>query len=169
MPRSQTSLLPEPTTMFTGWRRVNLEPCAGNTEESHVDVDSLLRAGVEAFVHRVETDIDEDTEDAVAANEVAPNPGARQVCVQWARRVAPHVVYAPQLKYAAFAEEDGGVTLVLQSLITDRRLTCRVGASGTTIVIHRIDEFMTAHQAAISPDHAAAPRELAEWVIKRAS
>ena len=42
------------------------------------------------------------------------------------------------------AEDEGGISLVLQSLTTDRRLNCRIAPDGSTCSAIRIDERMEA-------------------------
>lgn len=133
-----------------------------------VDVDSLLREAKEELPRRIRINLAEDMEDAVASGEIGPTNDAVEACLRLAERVAPHVALAPRLKCAAFVEGNGVVALVLQSLVTDRRLTCRFAADGLTMVIYRIDEGMEADQEVMRTDAANAPRELGEWVTKRA-
>ena len=149
-----------------GWREI--DPDSRLTEgQPAIDVTSLLRDAVRDFTDRISTNLEEDIEDASATDDFLPGRGAVEACLRLARRLAPHVVLSPKLKCAAFATESGEVALVLQSLVTDRRLTCRIAADGSTMLVHQIDETMEATQASLRTNDASVPRELAQWVIKR--
>lgn len=130
-------------------------------------VDELVRDGTLELQRRIRRHLEEDAEDAVASGEVATPQPAFAACLRLGERLAPHLVLAPGLKYAAFTEE-GVVGLVLQSLVTDRRLTCRFTPDGRKMMVLRISERMKTVQSTIAVDDGNVPRELAEWVIKRA-
>lgn len=139
-----------------------------------IDVDDaasfqqLVDREASELVERIELKLAEDEEEALLSDDVAPAPNAVQACLRLARRFAPHVALAPRLKSGAFTEDDGGISLVFQSLVTDRRVTCRIDPRGTRVSAIRIDEGMRADSPVMSLDNRDAPRELAEWVTKRA-
>lgn len=85
-----------------------------------------------------------------------------------ARALAPFLMSSPSFNSAAFAEDDGCVALVVQSLATGRRLTCRVSADGKTVRVIRIDERMKSEVSDFSLGDNGAPRELAAWVLATA-
>lgn len=139
-----------------------------SAEENEVNVASLIRDAASDLVRRIQTNLDEDVIDAAASGETAPSSDAIKACLRLARRLSPRVALAPGLRFAAFTEEDGVVALVLHSLATDRRLTCRIAQNGATASVHRIDENMESMHGELLTDTESAPRELAEWVMRRA-
>ena len=179
MPESALVVAPEllQPEALAHWRFVVV--CLGNTVSAEqgraparssrlsADFQRLVDQESHELVERIELKLAEDREDADRTEDVAPSEAAAQVCLQLARRLAPHLALAPQLKAGAFTEDDGGVSLVFQSLVTDRRLSCRIPPDGTHISAIRIDEGMRADRGPVLVSHPDAPRELAEWVTKR--
>lgn len=139
-----------------------------SVEGNEVDLDSLIRDAASDLVRRIQTNLDEDVVDATASSDLAPSPDAVKACLWLAEHISPRVALAPGIRFAAFTEDDGVVALVLHSLATDRRLTCRVSQNGATTSVHRIDENMKSLQGELITDFESTPRELAEWVMKRA-
>lgn len=90
---------------------------------------------------------------------------AIRTCLSLARALAPFLIPSASLKSGAFAEDDGCVALVVQSLATGRRLTCRVSADGNTVHIIRIDERMDSGVSHFNLGDKGTPRELAGWVL----
>lgn len=133
-----------------------------------VDLHALVPDGVSAFVDRIQYDLDDAIQDARETGEPAPTKAAYEACLRLARRVAPLAALAPRLKRAAFTEETGAVSLVLQSLVTDRRVDFRIAVDGRVIDALRIDENMHPESFAFSVDQSHSPRELARWVTNRA-
>lgn len=141
---------------------------ARTTEVSEINETDLILQCSRALVRQIEFNLEEDVEEALAAADVAPTSEAIEACIQIIRRIAPHVALALKLKCAAFGEEDGGVSLVLQSMVTNRRLTCRIAADGSTMIVHAIEETMAPTKITLSTNDASAPRELAAWVTTNA-
>lgn len=131
-----------------------------------VDFENLVDRRASQLVERIKQKLMEDSAHARGSEDVTPSETAIATCLALARRLAPHVALAPHLKSGAFTEDGGGISLVLQSLVTDRRLNCRVTADGSAVSAIRIDECMEAECHAISLDDPNAARELAEWVTK---
>ncbi|MDM8007417.1 MAG: hypothetical protein QUV05_14860 [Phycisphaerae bacterium] len=98
---------------------------------------------------------------------MAPTSSAIGICRALVQRLAPHVALARQLKAGAFVEDEGGISLVLQSLVTDRRLTYRISPQGDRVTVIQIDEGMEAKTTTVSSDDRAKTRELAKWVTTR--
>jgi len=132
-----------------------------------VDFQKLVDQRSCKLVERIELKLAEDREEADFGDDVAPTQRAAEACLRLAQRLAPHIALAPRLKSGAFTDDDGGVSLVLQSLVTDRRVSCRVPPGGTDITVIRVDESMQADTIPITLDDPSAPRELAAWVTKR--
>lgn len=123
---------------------------------------------VSEFVRRIQQDLDDAIQDAWETGEPAPSEAAYDTCLRLARRVAPLAAPAPRLKGVAFTEETGAVSLVLQSLVTDRRVDFRITVDGRVIDALRIDEDMRPESFTFSMDQSDLPRELARWVTNRA-
>lgn len=131
------------------------------------DFERLVERESREFIERIEMKLIDDREEADVGDDVAPSHAAVQMCLDLARRLAPHVVLAPQVKSGAFSEDNGGISLVLQSLVTDRRLDVQITPEGTVLSAIRIDEHMQADSVTVSLNDPNAPRELAEWVTSR--
>jgi len=121
-----------------------------------------------AFVDRIQYDLDDAIQDARETGEPAPTKAVYDACMRLAGCVAPLAALAPRLKRAAFTEETGAVSLVLQSLVTDRRVDFRIAVDGRVIDALRIDENMRPESFTFSMDQSHLPRELARWVTNRA-
>jgi len=133
-----------------------------------VVVDELVRAAALELQLRIRQHIEEDVQDAASSGEAAPPQAALSACFRLGEQLVPHLVLAPGVRIAAFVEEGGVVGLVIQSLITDRRLTCRFASDGRTMLVLRVNEAMSTEQSTLAANDAKAPRELAEWVINPA-
>jgi hypothetical protein len=131
------------------------------------DVNHIIKDATDALVESVEAALAQDEDDARQTGNAAPSPDARAACLRLSRHLAPHVAFAPRLKWAAFTEEDGGISLVAQSLVTDRRINCRIRADGSAITAVRIDEHMQTETFPVLLANPDIGRELAEWVTTR--
>jgi hypothetical protein len=131
------------------------------------NLPEMIGFAARRLVEQVECKLEEDRGDAEREAETPPSPAAVDACLSLAKHLAPHLALAIRLKWGAFTEEDGGISLVVQSLVTDRRLNCRIGSDGSSVSTIRIDEHMHAETTAISVDDAK-PKELAAWVTSRA-
>lgn len=133
-----------------------------------VEVPGLLSKSVAAFVERVKEDLRQDCQDAITDGDPVASRRACDTCLSFARLLAPHVALSPRLKWAAFCEDAGAVSLVLQSLVTNRRLNCTVSADGTRIrVIRTHERTISEDLPSLSADVRVA-RELGGWVANRA-
>ena len=122
----------------------------------------------DTWVLRLEQDLAENVDDARDSDGIVVNERAIRTCMSLARALAPFLMSSPSSNSAAFAEDDGCVALVVQSLATGRRLTCRVSADGNTVRVIRIDERMKSEVSDFSLGDKGAPRELAGWVLATA-
>jgi len=133
-----------------------------------VDIPGLLTDDFSESIKRIQRNLREDREDAGIDGEVAPTDAAVETCMKLTRCIAPRVVLKPRLRWAAFTEETGGVSLVLQSLVTDRRLNYQISPDGTRISAIRIDEYMRSESFVVSVDDEEILRERTAWVVNRA-
>ena len=151
--------LPEPDSGSAfGGRRSPLRSC---------DLALALTEGVSSFVDRISGDLAEDVEEAAENGEVVPTEAAQAMCLRVARLISGDIVLAPRLKYAAFSEESGGVSLVLQSLITDRRVNYRISPEGVTVSVIAVDECMATTTNELSSHDESDLRGKAKWVRSR--
>jgi hypothetical protein len=136
-------------------------------QSDSVDVGQVVDKESRELVARVVRQLAVDPDEADDPERVAPTSSAVRTCLTFTERLAPHVALAPQLKVAAFVEDEGGISLVLQSLVTDRRLSYRIPPEGDRVTVIQIDERMDAKSTTVSLSDRAATRELAKWVRTR--
>ena len=162
---------PEPVTA-AGFGRVDdsLPPPSSlaTYAPSIVNVSTLLEQARSAFVGRIRTNLEQDRRDAAETDDAAPSDPAGRACLSLAKLVAPCVALATELKWAAFTEETGAVSLVLQSALMDRRVNFCISANGTNVSCIRIDESMKSAQFDVRLDDANTVEEMARWVAGRA-
>jgi hypothetical protein len=137
-------------------------------QSSPVDVGQAVNSESGEMVARIEQQLAADAEYAADSQSAVPTKAAKDICLTLAERLAPHVVLAPQLKAGAFVEDEGGISLVLQSLVTDRRVNYRIPRQGGSLTVIQIDERMVAKSTTVSLDDRSATREFAKWVTTRA-
>ena len=93
---------------------------------------------------------------------------ASDLAVDRCKRIATHIQewLAPSsgLKWAAFGEETGSVSLVLRSVVTDRRVDFRISPDGLKVSAICIDAELAATLVPIALDDRNALRERAAWV-----
>jgi hypothetical protein len=126
-----------------------------------VQFSQIIECRSREIIERVEGQLADDESDP---EDVTPTSLARLTCSKWIRKIAPRVALASRLKVAAFTEDSSGVSLVLQSLLTDRRVNIRIGPDGRVLGAICTDEHMDVRTR---PDEPDLPRELAEWVTSR--
>ena len=131
-------------------------------------IAKLLSDAVSAFHDQIERDLEQDREEAAIDGEAVPTDAAVDTCMKLATLIAARVALAPRLKWAAFTEDAGGVSLVLQSLPAGRRLNYQVLEDGTCVSALCIDENMRSESFTVSIDDEEMLRERAAWVVKRA-
>lgn len=132
------------------------------------DVDRLLGIALEVFCDAIETQLNDDLEEASALGEVGPSRAAIEGCKNVAQAVGPKIIMKPALRCAAFSEGDGGASLVIQSLVSDRRVNLRVLSDGTTVQGLEIDENMNSSSFVAKVSDYKTLKERAAWVIRRA-
>lgn len=129
--------------------------------------DRLLPAIAEVLSGEVLSKLHEDIADARLSEGIQVDPAVITRCETLTREMTAHLALAKRLKVGTFLEDSGAVSLVVQSLITDRRVTCRIAPRGEAIRAIQIDEKMHARTGDVDLADENAARELAEWVITR--
>lgn len=128
--------------------------------------DMILRA-VDAFSGAIQIHLREDREDALESGDPSPGEAAIESCMQLVKLIAPVAAMNPAIRRAAFSEDDGSVSFVLQSLVTDRRVSYRIDANGRSVNILAIDEQMHPSSLVALLTDTDTLKEKAEWVAQR--
>lgn len=140
-------------------------PTAVETERrEEAELAKMLADRSRDLTSRVAAQLSQDQE---ADSDIVPTPAACQTCERLMNRLAPHVALAPRLKVAAFTEDNAGVSLILQSLVTDRRVNLRISPDGTSTCAILTDERMETQVRQVRENEPQLPRELAAWVTSR--
>jgi hypothetical protein len=122
------------------------------------------QALLESQIHR---DLQDAVEAARAEGEAIPERAAIETCKRVARLVIPHVVGYENLRLAAFHDEDGAVSLVLQPVGVRKRLTFEVSADGRQVERVRIDESLKIERTRFSIGALVDVAESVRWLIGR--
>ena len=129
-----------------------------------IDLRGHLPRRVQSLIDRIETSLLEDRKEGLLYGEVC----ASDLAVAGCKRIAIHIQewLAPSsgLKWAAFGEETGSVSLVLRSVVTDRRVDFRISSDGLEISAISIDADLAATSVPIALKDRNALRERAAWV-----
>ena len=128
---------------------------------------NVVNAAAAILVQSVQDKLDQDAEELLEDGEQAPSENAINTCIDLAKFFAPHLALVSDLKWGAFTEDSGGISLVFQSLVADRRLNCRISTDGKSISALQINEDMKPATSNISLGDKDKCRGLAEWVTSR--
>ena len=161
----RTDELTDDTANVAELARTRIVSAADITASRSVQ-DTILRA-VDAFTGAIRTHLREDCNDAIESGDQLPTVAASESCMRLARLIAPTVAMHPAIKRAAFSENDGSVSLVLQSLASDRRVTYRIDADGRRVNVLATDEHMQSTGLAAQLTDTSSMKERAEWVVHR--
>ena len=136
------------------------------TYYSAEDPENLIDAAQSAIllVEQTKNDIMQATEDAIEYGERQPSSVAIDICTQLSTMLAQQLALSSSLKWAAFSEDEGGLSLVIQSLLTDRRLSFKITSDGDISVV-QIDENMETDMYSISLSKEDELARLGTWVI----
>jgi hypothetical protein len=116
------------------------------------------------FLDTIRQNISEDSADLVREGGAAPTQATIDACVSVASNLSGLVVLRSAVKYAAFVEEEGGISLVLQSEVTNRRVNFRVSRSGTALVVVTVDADGRTASIPTRLDDAQTLRGWVEWL-----
>ena len=134
-----------------------------------VDVLERLSQAVRSVLDEIEATLQENRQEGILHGEICANQTAVATCKRMALLIIDRLLAPPRgLKWGAFGEDGGGVSLVLQSLISDRRVDFRISPDGACLTAIRIDENMRSESVVLSVTDRDALRERAGWVNQRA-
>jgi len=88
-------------------------------------------------------------------------------CTSFYERMSTSLVFSSDLKNAIFVEGDGDVSLIIQSLLTNRRVNCSFFNSKNRCHVFCIDENMKCSTRTIDGSSMTEPREIAAWVMDK--
>lgn len=124
--------------------------------------------GESYFMQVIKQKLCEDREEAITLKENQPTYKAIKACLQVAKYVEPHVLkHLSTLKWGPFTLDTGGISLVLQSLSTDRRLSCDIPPSGNDLSVTGIDKHMVISGCNVFSNDKEGWAKLAKWVITK--
>ena len=132
------------------------------------ELKKRLERSIRECVHAVEAKLDEDRAELRDLGGPSPSEFAIAKYLTLSRNLAPSIALGQQLRWGAFIEEDGSLSLVIQSILTDRRATWRLAPNQSVATVTKIDEQMQAEVSGFDPLDRKRTEELAEWVIRRA-
>ena len=140
--------------------------CAEPHDRPIESIQARQAATIARFINNVELDIAEDVEAARSEGEPDPTTDAIATCRWIAGLIAPLMSDAPRLKSAAFTQENGGISFVIQSLSTRRRVEFRIPPEENNISTIKVDENLGLERRVVGKNQPDALLELAKWVIR---
>lgn len=126
-----------------------------------------LSQAVASTHDQIEATLREDREEACLQGEVCATEAATATCKRIAFHIAPWLALSSESKWAAFGEDTGGVSLVLRSVVSNRRVDFRISPDGLIISAVHIDENLEAKVVPLTLEDRRSLRESAAWVHRR--
>jgi hypothetical protein len=124
-------------------------------------------ADPQGFVQTIEQNIADDSADVVAEGGTIPTQSTIDACLAIASTLSGIVAMKPTLKYAAFVEESGGISLVLRSEQAGRRANFRISPDGCQVAVVAVTSQGRASTNPARIDDAETLRGWVEWLRKR--
>jgi hypothetical protein len=153
--------------MVATLKRTSLKPDPSTVDKSHSKrLPRLWRQIADRFVEDVIDRINNDCSDALAESGYAASEDAQASCRAIATRIAPSMAFAQHIQYDSFLEEEGGISLVLRSKDTGRRVNYRVSADGRKLTIVSVDENARASSDSAKVEDYGTLDRWARWVIR---
>lgn len=119
------------------------------------------------FLEMIEQNIADDSADVVAEGGTVPIKRTIDACLAIASTVSGIVAMKPTLKYAAFAEESGAISLVIQSEHPGRRVNFRASPDGRQIAVVAVTSQGHTSTNPVRIDDTESLRGWVEWLRKR--
>lgn len=128
-------------------------------------VSQPLRSIGNPFLDTIVRGLEDDLSEIGDLARKATVAAAAGHCRVIARSIAAAIEQQTDLRYAAFVEESARVSLVVQSLATERRVSFTVDGYDLYANAHRIDEQTRVETAEISILDCATLKEWIEWLV----
>lgn len=162
-PKSRKETFP----LLTDGATITPNPCSNFTDEKGLGI-----GGSNHFYSIRESmisDICEDWEDARDTGDPLPTDEALEVFFPLVRKLSRALEPPIDLKHAGFVEADGGISIVVQSIATGRRLNLRISRTGTNLQAVTVDEStQTCARQLSRKDYLYDLTELSRWLTGQA-
>jgi len=119
------------------------------------------------FLDTVRRNISEDSADLIREEGIPPTQPGVDACLAIASTLSDIVAMKPTLKYAAFVEESGAISLVIQSEHPGRRVNFRVSPDGRQIAVVAVTSQGYTSTNPVRIDDTETLRGWVEWLRKR--
>ena len=123
-------------------------------------------AEAQRFLDTIRLNISEDSADLVREGGAAPTQATIDTCLAIASNLSTTVASKPSLKYAAFVEESGGISLVLRSGQAGRRANFRISPGGCQVAVVAVTSQGRASTNPARIDDTETLRGWIEWLEK---
>lgn len=117
------------------------------------------------ILYLIEETLREDDEEAILHGDVCVNRAAIEKCKCLASLVAFRLTLFSELKWEAFGEGTGGVSFVIRSLITDRRVDFRISVDGRHVSVFSVDENAKVKSTPLLSDNCGHLYRSVDWVM----
>lgn len=143
---------------------------ASETKEARslADFEKQLYKRANALVDNIESNLLEDVRDSDLDTSDIPWQTAISACVDLSAKLSLFLADHFEVKSAAFVDEGGGVSLVLQSIETKRRVNFLIEPDGLAANVCQLDEGLALTHSRVELMDSQATRECAEWVTIKA-
>ena len=128
------------------------------------DFEERLVERAKALVDDIKSSLHEDVRDSDLDKSDIPWRSAINACVELSAKLSLFIADHPEVKSAAFVDEGGGVSLVLQSIETKRRVNFLIEPNGLAANVCQLDEALAITHSRVELMDSKATRECAEWV-----
>lgn len=125
------------------------------------------RTEAQRFLEMIEQNIADDFADIFREGGTVPTQPTIDACLAIASTLSGIVAMEPTLKYAAFVEESGGISLVLRSELAGRRANFRISPDGRQIAVVAVTSQGQASTNPVRIDDTETLRGWVEWLRKR--
>lgn len=127
-----------------------------------------LFRGVDRVLDEIESTLMEDRQEGVIHDEFCASDAAISTCKLLAAQASQWLLFSAGMKWAAFGDTEGGVSLVLRSEKTNKRLDFKIAGDGLSVCAIQIDKTLTTTSAPVALDDHRRIRECAAWVSRQA-
>lgn len=155
--------------MVAALERTPSKPDPSTVDKPHSEkLPRLWQRLADQFIDRISQDLDDDCSDTHASDAVALSDQTRSACLGLATKLAATMALKPSLNYAAFLEEEGGISLVIQSKLSASRVNFRIPPDGLQITIVSVNSTGQARTTLAHIHEIAELQRWVEWVSNQA-
>ncbi len=136
-------------------------------DEKPVELAASFRERATHILNAYGAKISDDVSEIESEGGRRPSAHVLRRSSALAARIAPRVAFAQRLAWGSFVQEDGSIAIVLQSLVTDRRVTFVVSGLRDRVQVNQVDEGMRHSTSLVTLQDDEQIRRLTAWVTKR--